>query len=125
MKEATIGGFVMARKYQHIQRIEQEILELKDQGLTNQEIGERFGYTAKQIHDCITRRNRRIKKAETGKPIKRGRPNKRLEELPPSIQRLDRLSQLRYVMASKDRYIKRLEMEVELMRDFLSLTERK
>jgi len=32
---------------------------------------------------------------------------------------------MRYVMASKDRYIKRLEMENELMRDFLSLTERK
>ena len=105
MKEATIGGFVMARKYQRIQQIEREILELKKQGLTNQEIGERFGYTAKQIHDCITRRNRRIKKAETGKSVKtRGRPNKKLEELPPSIQKLDRLSQLRYVMASKDRY---------------------
>ena len=116
----------MARKYQHIQQIEKEILEFKEQGLTNKEIGERFGFTAKQIHDCITRRNRRTKKAEIGKPIKtRGRPNKRLEELPPSIQKLDRLTQLRYVMASKDRYIKRLEMEIELMRDFLSLTERK
>ena len=126
MKEASIGGFVMARKYQHIQQIEMKILELKEQGLTNQDIGEKFGYTAKQIHDCITRRNRRIKKEETGKPIKtRGIPNKRLEELPPSIEKLDRLSQLRYVMASKDRYIKRLEMEIELMRDFLSLTERK
>jgi len=116
----------MARKYQHIKQLENEILKLKDQGFTNQEIGERIGYTAKQVHDCITRKNRRIKKAETGKPIKtRGRPNIRLEELPPSIQQLDRLTQLRYVMASKDRYIKRLEMEIELMRDFLLLTERK
>ena len=56
----------MARKYQHIQQIEMKILELKEQGLTNQEIGEKFGSTAKQIHDCITRRNRRIKKEETG-----------------------------------------------------------
>ena len=46
-----MGGFVMARKYQRIKQIEKEILELKKQGLTNQEIGERFGYTAKQIHE--------------------------------------------------------------------------
>ena len=30
-----------------------------------------------------------------------------------------------YELASKERYIKRLEMENELMRDFLLLTERK
>lgn len=45
--------------------------------------------------------------------------------LPPSIQKLDKLEQMRYVMASKDRYIKRLEMKNELMRDFLPLTEKK
>ena len=42
-----------------------------------------------------------------------------------SIQQLSKLTQLQYELASKDRYIKRLEMENELMRDFLSLTERK
>jgi ribosome-binding ATPase YchF (GTP1/OBG family) len=40
-------------------------------------------------------------------------------------KRLDKLAQMRYVIASKDRYIKRLEIENELMRDLLSLTERK
>ena len=29
----TIGGFVMARSYRHIQQYEKEILELKEQGL--------------------------------------------------------------------------------------------
>ena len=56
---------------------------------------------------------------------RRGRPAKKEGELPPSIQRLDKLAQMRYVLASKERYIKRLEMENELMRAFLSLTERK
>lgn len=63
---------------------------------------------------------------EAGQVIhKKGRPCKSDTGIPPSIQMLDKLAQMRYVMASKDRYIKRLEMENELMRDFLSLTERK
>lgn len=28
----TIGGFIMARSYRHIQQYEKEILELKEQG---------------------------------------------------------------------------------------------
>ena len=56
---------------------------------------------------------------------KKGRPCKSDNGIPPSIQRLDKLAQMRYVIASKDRYIKRLEIENELMRDLLSLTERK
>ena len=64
---------------------------------------------------------------ESGQAIhKKGRPCKNQDGgLPPSIQNLDKLAQMRYVMASKDRYIKRLEMENELMRDFLLHTERK
>ena len=62
---------------------------------------------------------------ETRKVIrKKGRSCKKEGEIPPSIQKLDKLAQMRYVMASKDRYIKRLEMEIKLMQDFLSLTER-
>lgn len=34
-------------------------------------------------------------------------------------------AQLRYIIARKDAKIKQLEMENELMRDFLSLIERK
>ena len=116
----------MSEKYRHIKIHEKEMLELKAQGLTVREIGEQFGLTREQTHDFFKRYNRKKRKLGKEKSLKRrGRPNKQLEELPPSVQQLDKLSQMRYVMASKDRYIKRLEMELELMRDFLSLTERK
>ena len=36
-----------------------------------------------------------------------------------------KISELKYIIARKDAKIKSLEMENELMRDFLSLTERK
>lgn len=117
----------MAGKYTHIQHHEKEILELKKQGLTHQEIGEHLGgYTKTQIKKFVERYNKKQRVLASGKPIRvKGRPCKKVGELPPSIQKLDKLSQMRYVMASKDRYIKRLEMELELMRDFLLLTERK
>lgn len=116
----------MSGKYRHIKIHEKEMLELKAKGLTVREIGERFGLTKEQTHDFFKRYNRNQRKSEKEKPVKRrGRQNKQSEELPPSVQRLDKLSQMRYVMASKDRYIKQLEMELKLMRDFLSLTERK
>ncbi|MBR6567910.1 MAG: hypothetical protein IKK60_04575 [Clostridia bacterium] len=61
-----------------------------------------------------------------GIPLKpKGRPRKNRNELPPSIQQLSKFTQLQYELASKERQIKRLEMENELIRDFLSLTERK
>ena len=37
----------------------------------------------------------------------------------------DKVTELKYILARKDAKIKSLEMENELMRDFLSLTERK
>lgn len=36
-----------------------------------------------------------------------------------------KINQLKYIIARKDSRIRQLEMENELMRDFLSLTERK
>ena len=122
----TIGGFVMARSYRHIQEYEKEILKLKEQGLTLREIGERLGFTYKQLHNFITRHNANQRKIASGIVIKpKGRPQKDGTELPPSIQQLSKVAQLQYEMARKDAKIKALEMENELMRDFLSLTERK
>ena len=116
----------MPRSYRHISNYENEILELKSQGFTVREIGAKLGFTKEQVHNFITRYNKKQRMLEAGKAIhKKGRPVKSDNGIPPSIQRLDKLAQMRYVMASKDRYIKRLEMENELMRDFLSLTERK
>ena len=116
----------MPRRYLHISNYENEILEMRKKGVTTREIAERFGLSREQIKGFIKRRNRKIRMIEAGQVIhKKGRPCKSDNGIPPSIQRLDKLAQMRYVMASKDRYIKRLEMENELMRDFLSLKERK
>ena len=116
----------MPKSYQHINKYEREILELKAQGLTRKEIGAKLGFTKKQVHNFIKRYNEKQRKMKAGVAIRaKGRPRKSDNGIPPSIQRLDKLAQMRYVMASKDRYIKRLEMENELMRDFLSLTGRK
>ena len=114
----------MSKKYQNIKQYENIILELKSQGFTHREIGEKLGLRYIQIKKCVERYNKKQRMIEAGKALKkRGRPCKN-GEIPSSIQRLDKLAQMRYVLASKERYIKRLEMENELMRDFLSLTER-
>lgn len=126
MKETTIGGFVMGRKYRHISDYENEIIELWNKGKSLREISEALGFSYKEVRNFKTRYNKKQRRIAAGEAIhKKGRPCKKEGELPPSIQRLDKLAQMRYVLASKDRYIKRLEMENELMRDFLSLTERK
>ena len=126
IKETTIGGMFMPRSYRHIKQYEKEILELKRQGITLREIGKRYGFTYEQVHDFISRYNRNQRKIMAGIPLKpKGRPRKNGNELPPSIQQLSKLTQLQYELASKERQIKRLEMENELIRDFLSLTERK
>lgn len=116
----------MPREYRHIKMYEKEILELKDQGLSQRQIAEKLGFPYEKMHDFFKRRNRKQRKNFLGIELNRpGRPRKDGEELPPSIQQLSKLTQLQYKLTEKERYIKRLEMENELMRDFLSLTERK
>lgn len=116
----------MAREYRHIKMHEKEILELKEQGLTQREIGEQLGFSKEQIKEFFKRYRKAQRKLESGVPLKhRGRPRKDGTGLPPSIQQLSRLTQLQYELERKEKQIKRLEMENELMRDFLSFTERK
>ncbi len=116
----------MSRNYRHINEYEKEILEMRGQGKSKREICAKYGFTIKQLTDFITRYNRKQKKLAAGISIKpKGRPKKDGAELPPSVQQLSKLTQLQYELAMKERHIKRLEMENELMRDFLSLTERK
>ena len=111
----------MARGYRHIQEYEEEILRLKEEGRTKREIGEILGFTKEQIHDFITRYNKRQRKIVAGITIKKkGRPPKDYQ-----VSEEDKVSQLRYIIDRKDAKIKSLEMENELMRDFLSLTGRK
>ena len=121
MKETTIGGFFMPREYRHIQQYEQEMLQLKEEGVTVKEIGERFGFTYDQTHDFFKRHNRKQRKVEAGIALKRkGRPPKGYE-----VSEQAKVAELKYILARKEAKIKSLEMENELMRDFLSLTGRK
>ena len=111
----------MTRSYGRIQQYEKEILELKKQGLTLRQIGERLGFSQKQVHNFISRYNEKQRKLAAGILLKRkGRPPK-----DDKYTETDKVNELRYIIARKDAKIKALEMENELMRDFLSLTERK
>ena len=111
----------MSRSYRHIQEYEKEILKLREQGKTKREICNRFGFTMKQLTNFITRYNTKQRKVEAGIALKKkGRPSKDY-----TITEKDKIAELKYIIARKDAKIKSLEMENELMRDFLSLTERK
>ena len=111
----------MPRSYRHIKEYELEILELKSQGKTNREICEKFGFEIKQLKNFITRHNTNQQKLTVGIALKRkGRLPKDY-----AVSEQDKVAKLRYILARKDAKIKSLEMENELMRDFLSLTERK
>ena len=111
----------MPKEYKHIQEYEREIIELYEKGLTLREIGEKFGFTYKQMREFKTRYNRKQKKLAAGIALKRkGRPPKDY-----IVSEQDKIAELKYIIARKDAKIKSLEMENELMRDFLLLTERK
>ena len=111
----------MARSYIHIQQYEKEILELKEQGLTQKQIGERLGFTKKQVKEFFHRYNEKQREIAAGVALrKKGRPSK-----DDKYTETDKINELKYIIARKDAKIKALEMENELMRDFLSLTERK
>lgn len=111
----------MPRKYKHIKEYEKEILKLKEQGKTNREICKKFGFELKQLENFINRYNRNQDKLAAGIALKRkGRPPKDYV-----VSEQDKIAELRYILARKEAKIKALEMENELMRDFLSLTERK
>ena len=93
----------MARKYQHVQEVLPQIKEMLASGMTQSEVEKALGLTGdRPVHDLLKRER---KKELQGVPKSRGRkPAKTLQE---------------YKYENK-----RLKMEVELLRDFLSLTER-
>ena len=111
----------MPRSYRHIKEYEKEILELKSNGLTKREIGNKLGFAYEQVHNFISRYNMNQRKLAAGIALKRkGRPPKDYV-----VSEYDKVTELKYILARKEAKIKALEMENELMRDFLSLTERK
>ena len=93
----------MARKYQHVQEMLPQIKEMLAAGMTQTEVEEALGLTRDRPVHALLKRER--KKELQGVPKSRGRkPAKTLQE---------------YKYENK-----RLKMEVKLLRDFLSLTER-
>ena len=94
----------MARKYQHTQELLPQIKEMLACGMNHRQIEDKLGLTGyRPMHELLKRERR---KAVEGVPKQRGRkPAKTLQE---------------YKYENK-----RLKMEVELLRDFLSFTERK
>ncbi len=85
------------------------------------EIGKKYGFTYEQVHNFISRHNENQRRVSAGIALKKkGRPPKDYV-----VREEDKVAELRYIIARKDSKIKTLEMENELMQDFLSLTERK
>ena len=94
----------MPRKYQHTMELLPQIKQMLSDGMTQKEVENALGLTGyRPVHYLLMRER---KKVIQGIPTQRGRkPAKTLQE---------------YKYENK-----RLKMEVELLRDFLSLTERK
>ena len=92
----------MARRYQKIRVLLPQIRQMLEAGMSQREVEEELGLEGKRpIHELLKRERR---KAKNGVPKPRGRkPAKTLQE---------------YKYENK-----RLKMENELLRDFLSLTE--
>ena len=111
----------MPREYRHMEEYEEGIIRLYEEGRTLREIGEKFGFSYKQMRNFKTRYNEKQRKIAAGIAIrKKGRPSKDTV-----VTEEDKLADLRYKLSRKEARIKQLDMENELMRDFLSLTERK
>ncbi len=111
----------MPREYRHIEQYAKEIAELQNQGFSQKQIGEKLGFSKNQVKSYIHRLHQKERKIAVGIAIKKkGRPAK-----DSVVTEEDKIADLRYKLARKDARIKQLEMENELMRDFLSLTERK
>ena len=72
----------------------------------------------KQLVNFITRYNRKQETIAAGIALrKKGRPSKDYV-----VSEESKIAELKYIIARKDARIKALQMENELMRDFLSLT---
>ena len=103
MKETTIGVFVVSRKYEKVNELLPIIRKKIAEGKTHQEIVKELGLSDKKVVRNLLYRERQ--KEIQGLPKFRGRkPAKTLQE---------------YKYENK-----RLKMENELLRDFLSLSER-
>ena len=97
------------RKWTNIQALEPQILGMREAGMSRRMIADELGLELRQIENWINRKNRAKAKLSTGIiPKQKGRPRKR-------------------PLSTKEEYeqeIARLQMENNLLRDFLQSTER-
>ena len=111
-----MGGEAMSR--QKIKRNEQVIIQMREEGKSWQEIADILRLTKVQIKNWVSRYNRQQKKQAEGIPtLPQGRPRKDYPLTEDNKVEYYR-RQLRLVKSEN----KRLKMENELMRDFLSRT---
>ena len=90
------------RKYAHMKELEEQVISMRESGMTRQEIADELGLDKIQIKNCIYRYNRRRTQLAHGYvPRPRGRPCK-----------------------DPQKELERLRMENKLLRDFLQSTER-
>ena len=97
------------RKWTNIQALEPQILAMREAGMSRRMIADELGLELRQIENWINRKNRAKAKLSAGIiPKQKGRPRKR-------------------PLSTKGEYeqeIARLQMENNLLRDFLQSTER-
>ena len=97
---------------------EEIIIAMREAGKSRQEIADELGLTKSQIKNWVTRYNRKNEKHAKGIPtLPTGRPRKDYE-----LTDENRVAYYKRQLRLTQRENKRLKMENELMRDFLSLT---
>ena len=95
------------KKYAHMKAQEEQVVSMRETGMTWQEIADELGLDKIQVKNCIYRYNRRRKQLAHGYvPRPKGRPIKEGHLQDPQKE------------------LERLRMENKLLRDFLQLMER-
>ena len=111
-----IGGVTMSK--QKLKDNEKIIIAMREAGKSRQEIADELGLTKSQIKSWVTRYNRKNEKQARGIPtLPTGRPRKDYE-----LTDENRLEYYKRQVRLAKSENKRLKMENDLMRDFLSLT---
>ena len=95
----------MSRQYTHVQGLLPSVLAMREEGCTYRQIANRYGLAKEQIEELCSRERRKQRKIERGySPRPKGRPGK-------SPETEEQLRNKRMI---------ELEMQVELLRNFLS-----
>ena len=95
------------RKWVRMEVFEPEIIRLREEGLTRQEIADELGLDKIQIKNWVSRYNKRQSVVTNWEPKPKGRPRK---DGQPAKQNIEA-------------ELERLRMENKLLRDFLCSTE--